>query len=420
MNYLKHLAVGALLLGVLFAFSGCLKDDCMREITYIKYTPVYAAIADIQAITVEASRELEQPGKIYFYNDYIFINEVYKGIHIIDNTEPSAPSNLGFIKILGNRDMAIMGDYLYADNGSDLVTLDISDPLNAQLIDRQVGAFPPTYETEQGWFVYYDEEVVTEVVECNSSGWGGGFVFSENLAMNDAASTPLAAGSTTNSGIGGSMARFTIASGHLYAVDQSSMNVFDITSNPAAPNELNEVEIGWGIETIFPYQDKLFIGSESGMFIFDNSNPTAPVLLSAFEHARACDPVFVKDNYAYVTLRSGTACEGFTNQLDLVDITNLTNPVLEKTFPMNNPHGLSIRNNDLYICEGEYGIKTFDIETPKTLDQRQRTHLQDLHAFDVIAIPNTNLLLVIGNDGLYQYDAKDISNLRLVSKIEVG
>ena len=39
------------------------------------------------------------------------------------------------------------------------------------------------------------------------------------------------------------------------------------------------------------------------MFIYDNTNPQAPYFLSRFQHAEACDPVFVEGDYAYVTLR---------------------------------------------------------------------------------------------------------------------
>ena len=407
-----------LLLMSMITLNSCVDDECSREMRYIKYTPVYMTQQEIEDIKTEPARALEKPGKLYFYNDYIFINELNKGIHIIDNSNPESPNNIAFISIPANVDMAIQGKYLYADNASDLVTFDITNPLDAQLVDRQVNAFREMYQYQQGKIVYYDEEEMVEIVDCqmNNNNFirnlnGGGEIIFASL---DASSS-----SSSSSGVGGSMARFTITQGHLYAVDDYKMNVFDVSANPGAPSELNEVNIGWGIETIFPYEDKLFIGSNSGMFIFDNSTPSAPSQLSSFQHARACDPVFVKDNYAYVTLRSGTWCEGFSNQLDLIDITDLTNPVLEESFAMDNPHGLSIDGDNLYLCEGDFGLKTFDISNPSRLNRNKIDHIKDLHAYDVIAVPNTDLVLVIGEDGLYQYDASNPSKLDLVSKIEV-
>ena len=403
---------------LMFALNSCVEDDCLREVTFIEYTPVYMTTAQIQDIKTESAKALKRPGKIYFYNDYIFVNEINTGIHIIDNSDPTNPQNISFISIPGNRDMAIQGNNLYADNAADLITLDISNPLDVQLKDRQLKAFKELYEYPQGYLVYYDEKEVTRIEDCNSNGsFGrGGFAINQNATFDSNASSST---STTNSGVGGSMARFTVTQGHLYAVNDYAMKVFDLV-NPEMPNAVSDISVGWGIETIFPYKDKLFIGSSSGMFIFDNSNPANPTELSRFAHARACDPVYVKDNYAYVTLRSGTWCEGFTNQIDLIDITDLSNPILEKSFNMDNPHGLSIKGDNLYLCEGEFGLKTFDISDPMKLNRKKIDHIKDLHAYDAINIPDSDIIMVIGNDGLYQYDASNSSNLKEISKIEVA
>jgi hypothetical protein len=409
------------LLLTVFTLNSCMEDTCEREMRYIQRTAVYMTQQELMDVNTTGAKALEKPGKIYFYNDYIFVNERNKGIHIIDNSTPSNPNNIAFINIPANIDMAIQGKYLYADNGDDLITLDISQPTNVQLVDRKENVFPEIYEYQAGYLAYYDEEEITEVVDCETQNIirnNGGVFFDFESTGGFALNSIVSTGGTT-SGTGGSMARFTISQGHLYAVDNSNMNVFEITSDPASPTELSDVNIGWGIETIYPYKDKLFIGSNAGMFIFDNANPAAPTQLSSFQHARACDPVFVKDNYAYVTLRSGSWCEGFSNQIDLIDITDLTQPILEKTFDMENPHGLSIKGDNLYLCEGEWGLKAFDISDPMKLNRNKIDQIKDVNAYDVINVPNSDLLLMIGKDGLYQYDAANPSKLELVSKIEV-
>lgn len=152
------------------------------------------------------------------------------------------------------------------------------------------------------------------------------------------------------------------------------------------------------------------------MHIYDNANPVSPTHLSTFQHARVCDPVVVNDNIAYVTLRNGTQCGGFINQLDVIDITSLTNPTLIKSYPMANPHGLGIDFPNLFICEGKHGLKSFDVKSP--LDIRQLEHLSGQDAYDVIPLNKT--LLMIGKDGLYQFDYTNPVQLRLVSKISVS
>ena len=92
MNKNRVYLIVLLILPVLF-FQSCSKDSCTEERKYTVYNPVYIPESALHPeISVEGPRSLEEPGKIYFYQDYIFINEIRKGIHIIDNAEPSSPN----------------------------------------------------------------------------------------------------------------------------------------------------------------------------------------------------------------------------------------------------------------------------------------------------------------------------------------
>ncbi len=186
-------------------------------------------------------------------------------------------------------------------------------------------------------------------------------------------------------------------------------------SNLEEPVKTATVNLEWGIETIFPYKENLFVGAQNGMYILDNSNPDNPVLLSTFTHISSCDPVVVQDDRAYVTLRSGNTCQGFTNQLEVVDISNLKNPKLVKTYPMTNPHGLGIDGSTLFICEGASGLKIFDAADDHTIDQNLVLHRDDFDAYDVI--PFNNILYLIGEDGLFQFSYADRENIVLLSEL---
>ncbi len=435
-----NLLVPGLLLLMAFSFTSCLEDTCERQFTYTTYTPVYLTYDQVHSgeVVNESPRELKDPGKIYFYNNFIFINEGREGVHVIDNTNPDDPQNIAFISIDGNEDVAIQNGIMYANSYVDLLAIDISDIYNATIVGRTESVFNPIWDDVNNGrvLVEYKEEQLTEILDCETIGllqrdpYGGYYsclgceidVVFTNSFDDFGVGVPTAGSSSSGgTGVAGSMARFSLIHNHLYVVDEYTMTVLDLL-NPLAPAEVTEINLGWGIETIFPYEDKLFIGSNSGMFIYDNSNPSNPTYLGEFAHARACDPVVVKDNYAYVTLRDGTACEGFNNQLDLVDITDLMNPVLEKTYPMENPHGLSISDNTLFICEGTHGLKSFDIEDPLKIDENLLDHETGLFAFDAItlAVPGyDNTVLVIGEDGFYQYNFDDPSDLKLISLIPV-
>jgi hypothetical protein len=411
----QHLLGFIAFFAIALSITSCTQDTCSREITYVKYTPVTMTIAEMrQDMAVTASRDLENPGKIYFYNDYIFINELREGIHIIDNTNPSSPQNLGFIEIKGNVDMAVKDNILYADNYMDLLAIDITEPLAPMQVSRQQAVFPTLGDDGNGNILaYYDVEEVTEMRECTNNMFRGAGIFLQDNAI----FTTSSSGGTpaTPQGVGGSMARFTISGNYLYTVDNVDLHTFDVSS-AANPSKMNTTTVGWNIETVFPTGDNLFIGSSNGMFIYSISNPMTPSFVSNFAHANACDPVFVDGDFAYVTLRSGTACEGFNNQLDVVNISNLSQPTLAKTYQMDNPHGLAIANKTMFLCEGDNGLKVLDITDNMDIDQLK--YYQDFATYDVIALPN-NLLLVIGKDGFYQYDYSDVNNLQQLSKIEV-
>jgi hypothetical protein len=218
-----------------------------------------------------------------------------------------------------------------------------------------------------------------------------------------------------NNGVGGSMARFAVVDNYLYTVSNSHLKVFDI-NQPQQPRQVQDVKLGLNIETIFPYNNMLFIGSRTGMHIYDNANPLQPVFLSRYDHVASCDPVVVQDNYAYVTLRSGTGCRFGQNLLDVINIADPRKPQVVQSLPMLNPHGLGIDGNVLFVCEGEHGLKVFDATNPANLVEKQ--FIKGIRTYDVI--PRNKVLLVVGEDGLMQYDYSDVNSPKLLSMIPLA
>ncbi len=106
------------------------------------YRPIYLTYDELRQVTTQGPRSLKHPGKIYVRGAYLFINEPGEGIHIINNQDPAHPEPLAFVNIRGNVDMAVKGDVLYADNATDLVALDISNPQQVQVLNRVENVFP--------------------------------------------------------------------------------------------------------------------------------------------------------------------------------------------------------------------------------------------------------------------------------------
>lgn len=204
--------------------------------------------------------------------------------------------------------------------------------------------------------------------------------------------------SPPSTGVPGSMSRFAVAAGHLYAISAASLQIFEL-SEPAAPRAIASVEVAFDIETIFSHGERLYIGAQSGVHIYDNSTPSAPAPLAVLTHARSCDPVVVHDTYAYVTLRSVGSCPGSTNQLDIVDISDATYPVLVSTQPLYGPQGLGIAEDLLFVCDGDDGLKVFNVMDPLTIELIR--HEADLVCVDVIV--HAGVLITTGDEGITQY-----------------
>lgn len=391
-------------------FFSC-EDQVTTTYTYRTMMPVYLEMADVRAriIASEPAKPLDNPGKIYIYEDYLLINEPSKGIHILDNSNPSNPINLSFIPIEGNIDLAVNDNILYADNYVDLLAFDISKITNIKLVNRVKDVFTHMYRHDTGQIITFKDTVIT----TDGPRWEieGGWALRSDMSF-----TANLSAASKSYGTGGSMARFTLMDGHLYAVDESTLRVFDVNS-PAAPKFVKPINLGWGIETIFPFQKKLFIGSNRGMHIYDASTPQSPTRMAVYEHVVACDPVVVNEEHAFVTLRNGNFCVNGVNELQVIDIKNPYDPKLKKAYPMLNPHGLGLAGDYLYVTEGKHGLKSFNVKDVMTIDKNQLEFLQNMKSVDLI--PGPKSLIVIGPDGVCQYDYSTPSKLRKLSCIQV-
>ena len=405
----------------------CLKDSCEGIQTFIQFDPVYKTVDEIrQEIQIGAARDLCKPGKLFYYSDYIFVNEFREGVHVIDNRNSNNPINVAFIQIPGNVDVAVKGNVMYADNYIDLISFDITDPTNPSFKTRTEDVFEShALDAELGHLVYYKETENVVEVDCSDPKFGNSRWFQDDQIFVPTAEIDANTGGNISKGgngggIAGSFASFSVINDWLYVIDEWRLDVFDL-ADPCNPVFTNTVDVEWNIETLFPYgDDLLFMGSQSGMFIFSLENPALPVMTAEFRHARACDPVVVQDDIAYVTLRSGTACDGFTNQLDVIDVSDIFNPELLASFPMENPHGLSVKGNTLFLCEGESGLKAFDISDLENIGENMLDTDASADAYDIIALPHKDVALMIGADGFYQFDIADPGNLKRISHIQAN
>lgn len=406
--------------------TGCMKDKITH--TYQISTPIYETLTQFRTqIKSGPARAISSPGKLTRYGRYLFLSDMNAGIHVIDNNNPVAPKNISFINIPGNVDLAIKGNTLYADAYGDLVTLDISNPVNVVARDFKSFVFPdrstysvyyPNYlagisvnPDSISLIIGYETHDTTVDGEPDQVYFAGGCANCGIAFTNTSAVVPSSA--TSIPGSNGSMARFTIINDYLYTVGWSNMSSIDI-SQPFNPNVKGSVEVAFHVETIYPLKNNLFVGTNNGMYMYDvESSPSNPALVGEFAHIRGCDPVISDGNYAYVTLNDSSACLGFYDQLQIIDIHNMANFMLVKSYQLTHPMGLSKDGTTLFLCDGKDGLKVYNATDPVNIEMIKQ--LKDGNMYDVIAADG--LATVMASDGIYQYDYSDLNNIHLISKL---
>lgn len=230
---------------------------------------------------------------------------------------------------------------------------------------------------------------------------------------------------STTTGTAGSYAQFMIVGDYLYTIDNKTIKTLSL-EDPTAPELINTQDIGDRIESIFNLDNRLFIGSGSGLYIYTIQDNGIPNYTSHFSYdifpIYPCDPVVANNSFAFVTLNtvlSGSSCRGNidvqVNELVIFDITDISNPQIINEYPLSGPKGVGLDGNTLFVCDNEEGLKIFDVTNK--LDIKLISHQDGFKAYDVI--PLGGLLLVVGPENLYQFDYSDLDNIHEVSRISI-
>ena len=99
----------------------------------------------------------------------------------------------------------------------------------------------------------------------------------------------------------------------------------------------------------------------------------------------------------------------------MIDVGDKKNPQLLKSFEMENPYGLGVKDDLLFVCDGSAGLKIFD--TQDTPNLKLTDHFPDINTYDVI--PLEKELLMVGDNTLFQYTYKG-NKITLLSEFKLG
>ena len=400
----------------------CDQDFTTATVTYTRATGVYGDLDEIrQTSLVTESQEIINPGKIFVADNLLLIGEENEGIHVVDNSDPENPQNSLFINVPGNKEFYVYDNNIYAESYYDMLKIDISQINQPQLVSRVENAFVGEFQDPQGQTLLgFTFEEVTEklsrddeffrIVQQNEILY---FDFQDRLIPESA--VPASFAGNSNQAIG-SVNRIAYNNGHVYVISRSILTTFN---DNGVLEKVSSEYAGWQMETIYPYEDLLFIGTQNSMQIMGLEDPDQPTYVSEFQHADSCDPVYpVDDNVAYVTLRTGDIgnCPGDVNAIVVVDITTIQNPRPTQEIAMESPFGMTMIGDDLFVGEGQYGLKQFDASNRRNLVLKQWD--ESIEAYDVIPHPTrTDIVLIAGPEGLSQYSVNTNNSFELLSRV---
>ena len=408
---------GLCLFSVLVLVACSDEDLCVQRVSYTKAVGIYADLDPLRSDDLNGEpRLLRNPGKIYVSDQLILIGEEGEGIHVVDNSDPTSPSFINFLEIPGNREMFVMGNLLYADSYFDMLLVDISDPGNTRLTERLEEAFPPRLRDELNRpLIDFHLENVYEELACDVYIQEGSMVYfdfkGERIPESAIPTSFVASGSDQI----GTVNRMAHVNDHLYVIGSHDLYVFEVSDNQLNRGSHHEY-FSWEMETIYPMNDLLFVGSINRMNIYNTIQPLEPQFEGEFFHATSCDPVLpTPEEVAYVTLRSGNECPGDENTLNIIDISSVQNPRLITSIGLTSPYAMSISNGLLFVGEGHAGYRVYEIDG---LNLNEIVHDPDITAYDIIAHPSDpNIVLFAGPDGITQYNMDGL-DLSLLSQID--
>ena len=409
----------------ILSINSCTSDIGTIQVTYQEATAIYGDLDQIRATPLnESPQEIGDPGKLYVAENFILIGEEEKGIHVIDNSDPANPRNINFINIPGNREYFVKDNFIYAESYYDVVKVNISDPSNAILEARAEFVFQDEVKDASGnTLVGFNFKEVTKELDQHSHFYyevqAGNYIFldfARNIIPKSAVPASFAGNSAEGSG---TVNRVAYSQDHVYILGQNDLKI--IADSPAlfeVVNADNFVHFGNDMETIFPYDNKLFIGSRSSMDVYDLSDAENPKYVYSFQHATSCDPVLPVEDAAYVTLRTAdfSPCPGNINALVVIDISDLNNASQVMEIQMASPYGMTFFNDQLFVGEGENGLRIFN--ATNKLAPELIVWDKSIKAYDVLPHPsNSSLVLIAGPFGLDQYQINNDLSLNLKSSI---
>lgn len=131
----------------------CESDDFIE--TASSYEPVFLNRVDFEkSVALKNSVAIGTSGKIYIKDNLLFVNELNKGFHVYDNSDPANPKSIKFLEAPGSTDMAIRNNIVYINQATDLIAVAYDATVNTANLTKRIPNVFPELRSPDGFDAY--------------------------------------------------------------------------------------------------------------------------------------------------------------------------------------------------------------------------------------------------------------------------
>lgn len=117
------------------------------------YTPIFLSRTEFEnSVALLNNTIIGNAGKIYVFNDNLFINEKNNGFHVYDNSNTTNPIPLKFINAPGATDMAIKNNTMYINQARDLIAVELNTNMQSLTVTKRIRNVFPEIISPDGFY----------------------------------------------------------------------------------------------------------------------------------------------------------------------------------------------------------------------------------------------------------------------------
>jgi hypothetical protein len=406
------------ILSLPFCFSSCFRHDCIDHVAVKVYTPVFLDEIHWQVNPEFLSeKKIKNIGKVNAIGQYFFINEMLEGIHVIDNSNPTAPIPLGFISIPGNIDFDTDGRFLYADSYADLLTIDISNIRNPRLIQRKRNAFQHSLLEHNsriiGHYVAKDSFVDFQcgVFTRNYMEDDGTYIaeLGLNKGINDRR-TGFRFFSGMSIGNGGPSSRILRSENNFYTINGKDLGVGQIANNGTVD-----------IHSLYTFDDLLegfthigdFLGviAQSHSYFTKRNNSSSLNFTQPFFLLRWRSHFHGSNDSLWLSVQNG-----HFGEVGLFRLNEESVPLKMGTLFVDKPLEILKLGSFFIVCQGKEGFSVFELSNFNFGSSRLLLKHSGIHAKKIIRV-DEHSFLIVSDSGLTQFELTLDNTVRHLSHI---